>query len=253
MSNAESEGVLDRTLRLLACFNEDEPQQTAVQLAARTGLAPSTLHRLLAVLVGEGLLMRVPGHRYAIGARLWELGELSPLSLRLRTTAQPHMMRLYDRTGETVHLAILDGPPEAATTLYIGRVSGEDATPTISRMGGRSPLYATGVGKALLSAQDDDWLERYFQQPREIETLHTITDEEKLRDELATARRRGYATQREELSLGTFAVASVVGRVDGLPAVALGVASRVEYADEGKLAELVMIAAADLRDDLRGS
>ena len=161
------------------------------------------------------------------------------------------MMRLYDATGETVHLAILDGDADVATTLYIGRVSGEDATPTVSRMGGRSPLYATGVGKALLSGQDEEWLERYFQRPREIETRHTIIDETRLREEIVAARARGYATQREELNLGTFAVACVIGRVDGLPSVALGVAAHVEDADERKLASLVRRAAADLRDDLR--
>ena len=98
-------GVLTRTMRVLQCFTDDEPALTSAEIGRLTGLASSTLHRLLAQLLEFGLLTRAPGHRYTIGVRLWELGELSPLSFRLRESALPHMLRLYEATGENVHLA----------------------------------------------------------------------------------------------------------------------------------------------------
>src|SRR5690606_20237570 len=133
-------GVLDRVLAVLGCFSEEEPELGSADLTARTGLAPSTLHRLLAVLLERGLLVRMPAHRYAVGARLLELGELSPLALRLRERAIPHLMRLYEVTGENVHLGVLDGEPEDARVLYVGRVTGRRSIPTVSRSGGRGPL-----------------------------------------------------------------------------------------------------------------
>jgi DNA-binding IclR family transcriptional regulator len=248
----EDAGILARTMRVLACFTDDEPAVTAADISRRTGLPPSTTHRLLAELVGHGLLARAPGHRYTIGSRLWELGELSPLAHRLRETALAHMARLYEATGENVHLAVLDGPsPEESDALFVGRVTGAASIPTLSRMGGRQPLHTTGVGKALLSTQNAAWLERYFTVPLERETVHSVTDAGALRAELARARARGYATTREEMTLGNVSVAAPVAPVQGLPPIAIGLVVHLERADERRLAPLVVQAARDLHADLR--
>ncbi len=246
------EGMLARAMRVLHCFSDDEPALTAAELARRTGLATSTLHRLLAQLTDFGLLARGPGRTYTIGSRLWELGELSPLSLRLRETALPHMSRLYEATGENVHLAVLDAPtPETASALFVGRVTGQDSIPTLSRMGGRQPLHTTGVGKALLSTRQDDWLARYFGVPLERETTHSITSESELRADLARARSRGYATTREEMTLGNISVAAPLAHVDGLPPVAIGIVVHLERADERRLGPLVVQSAKDIAAALR--
>ncbi len=71
-------GMLTRVMSVLACFTEDTPDVSAADIVAATGLPASTVHRLVADLVGRGLLARAPGRRYTIGGRLWELGELSP-------------------------------------------------------------------------------------------------------------------------------------------------------------------------------
>lgn len=250
----EGEGMLARAMRVLECFTDDEPALSAVRLGERTGLSSSTLHRLLAQLLELGLLTRAPGHRYTIGVRLWELGELSPLSFRLRETALPHMLRLYEATGENVHLAVLDAPtPETATALYVGRLTGTSSIPVLSRMGGRHPLHTTGVGKALLATRDDLWLERYFAQPLERETTHSITTEDELRAELERARVRGYATTHEEMTLGNVSVAAALGPVDGLPPAAVGVVVHLARADERRLAPLVVQAARDIRSSLGDS
>lgn len=251
MEDSAGEGVLTRTMRVLQCFTDDEPALSAARIAELTGLPSSTLHRLLASLTEYGLLTRAPGHRYTIGARLWELGELSPLSLRLRETALPHMLRLYEATGENVHLAVLDGPPEEATALYVGRLTGSGSIPTLSRMGGRHPLHTTGVGKALLATRDDEWLERYFSVPLERETTLSITSEPQLRDDLARARSRGYATTREEMTLGNVSVAAPIARIEGLPPAAIGIVVHIERADERRLGALVVQAAKDLSKALR--
>ena len=248
------DGMLPRIMRVLSCFSDDEPAVGAGELAARSGIPISTVHRLVTDLVDQGLLARAPGRTYTIGPRLWELGELSPLSLRLRETALPHMARLYEATGENVHLAVLDGPsPAASVALFVGRVTGTGAIPTLSRMGGRQPLHTTGVGKALLSTRDEAWLERYFAVPLQRETTHSIVDEERLRAELRRAARRGYATTREEMTLGNVSVAAPVALVQGLPPIAIGVVVHLDRADERRLAPIVVQAARDLHRDLRVS
>lgn len=247
-----AEGVLARAMRVLGCFTEEHPALSAARLASMTGMPVSTLHRLLAQLVEYGLVMRVPGHAYTIGARLWELGELSPLSLRLRETALPHMMRLYEATGENVHLAVLDAPtPETATALFVGRLTGQGSIPTLGRMGGRHPLHTTGVGKALLMTCDEAWLARYLAVPLERETTHSITSHDELRADLARARARGFATTREEMTLGNVSVAAPLGRVDGLPQTAVGVVAHLSQADERRLGPMIVQTAKDLTKALR--
>jgi DNA-binding IclR family transcriptional regulator len=251
---ADEAGILARTMRVLSCFTDDEPAVTAAAIAQRTGLPSSTVHRLLADLVGHGLLARAPGHRYAVGARLWELGELSPLSLRLRETALVHMVRLYEATGENVHLAVLDGPaPEESYALFVGRVTGTASIPTLSRMGGRMPLHTTGVGKALLSTRDPAWIDRFLTRPLVRETVHSVADPGVLRTEIVRARARGYATTREEMTLGNVSVAAPVAPVQGLPPVAVGLVVHLERADERRLAPLVVQAAKDLHAALKGA
>lgn len=258
MGATRGEGVLDRALRLLDCFTEDEPALTAVELSQRTGIAPSTLHRLIGTLLAQRLLVRGPEHRYAVGPRLWELGELSPLSLRLREHALPHLMRLYEATGENVHLAVLGGTePEQAVALYVDRVTGRQSIPTMSRAGGRGPLHATGVGKALLARRDEAWLQRYFSVSKERETTHTITSETALRAEIDRTRSRGYAVTREEMTLGNISVAAALPPVPGIPPAAVGLVVHLERADsssdERRLSILVMQAAHGIHASLRES
>lgn len=250
-----ADGVLQRTTRMLRAFTEDEPELTAAQLAERTDLALSTAHRLITQLLDEGLLARAPGRRYSVGARLWEIGELSPIAARLRETAMPHMLRLYEATGENVHLAVLDDPtPDAASAVFAGRLTGRASVPTLGRSGGRHPLHTTGVGKALLATRDEEWLDAYLAAPLVPETRLSITDPVRLRAEVERARGRGYATTREEMTLGNISVAAALGVVPGLPATALGIVAHIDDShDERRLAPLVVQAAKDLTRALRST
>ncbi|MFT4122706.1 MAG: IclR family transcriptional regulator [Microbacteriaceae bacterium] len=247
------EGVLARALRLLDAFDEDTPTRTARELGEHAGLPGSSLHRLLGELVASGLLVRVPGHRYAIGSRMFELGELSPLALGLRERSLPHMQRLYEATGENVHLAVLDGTsPEASAALFVGRVAGRASIPTLSRTGGRDPLHTTGVGKALLAGRDEGWLARYFSMPLERETVHSITSEAALRADLERTRARGYAVAHEEMTLGNVSVAAALPTVAGMPPAAIGVVAHLGRADERVLGAIVAQTARELGAALRG-
>lgn len=242
----EGEGVLLRALRLLRSFSEDEPELSAAALAARSGLARSTAHRLAGELAEIGFLSKTDAG-YTIGTRLWELGELSPLSMRLREGALPFLERLYEASGENVHLAVLDGSdPAHAEALYVARIAGESSIPTLSRMGGRLPLHVTGVGKALLTTRDDEWLDRFFSRTLERETAFSVTDASRLRIELEVARGRGYATTRQEMTLGNLSVAAPLPRIAGLPHAAIGVVGHIGRADERRLAPLVMKTARDI-------
>ena len=246
-----SRSLLARVSKVLGAFTEDETELSAARIAAHTGLARTTNYRLLAELVEFGLLARTAAGRYVIGTRLWELGELSPLSVRLRETALPFLQRLYEVGGENVHLGVLDGEdPALAEALYVARLTGPSSVPTLSRMGSRHPLHTTGVGKALLMTRDEQWLSEYLAKHLERETVYSVTDAQRLRAEITESRARGYATTRQEMTLGSASIAAPVPPVDGLPPAALGIVTHLALSDERGMGALVVRTARDLADAL---
>lgn len=244
-----SNGVLERAFDLLDCFTADEPVLSAVAIAERTGFALSSVHRILAKLVAAGVVEKMEPHNYSIGLRLWKLGELSPLMLSLRESARPQMLRLYEATGENVQLAVLDGEtPATARALYIARVAGASSFPTLTRIGGRFPLHTTGVGKAMLAAQDHEWLSEYIGGGLLKETQFSITDGRELIRDLERVRARGYAVTHEEMSLGTASVAVALEPAAPSPAAAIGVVTEVSKFRERELSAIVLAAANQLHE-----
>lgn len=235
------DSVLSRANRMLRAFTEQQPELDLASLAAHSGLPRSTAHRMAAALVGLGLLDRTAAG-YTVGTALWEIGELSPVSLRLREVAMPHLLALYEATGENVHLAILAG----TEALYVARLGGPASVPTLSRMGGRLPLHTTGVGRAMLATRDDTWLAEYFRLPRDRETIHSVTDEATLRSEIARTVELGYAVTRQEMTLGNISVAAALPPNDGMPLAAVGVVTHLTRGEVGRIAPVVVRTAHDI-------
>jgi DNA-binding IclR family transcriptional regulator len=245
-ARSTGESVISRVARLLTTFSGEHRQFTLSQAAALANIPMTTTHRMLSELVDVGLLSRDDRNRYSVGTRLWEIGESSFVSMMLRETALPHLLTLYEVTGENVHLAIVDG----LEALYIDRLAGPRSIPTISRMGGRLPLHTTGVGKVLLAYQNEDFLARYFAQPLNNPTAYSITSETKIRAQLAEIRHKGFGRTSQEMTLGNTSLAvPILGR-DGLPLAAVGIVSHTVKADETRLVPLLQKAAAGLASDL---
>lgn len=246
--------VLGRAVRLLRCFTADDDSLTARELIERTGLPRATVHRLAGDLVRLGLLSRTVSGRYAMGTLIWELGHLSHIHVRLREVAQVHLTRLYDACGENVLLAVMTTDvPETAEVMYVGHIRGPRSVPVVAHEGARFPLHATASGKALAATQSPAWLDRFLQRPFETETTLTLTDPARIGEEIARARSRGYAVQREEMTLGGGAVAAAIPSGDDLPPAAIAVAAAVDGWDERRLATLVKVTARAIAKDLRAT
>jgi DNA-binding IclR family transcriptional regulator len=230
--------VASRVLAILAAFDFEHPRLTLSDIARRAELSLPTAHRLVRELQAWRGLERDDDGMYRVGLRMWEVGLLTGLHTRLRDVAMPFMQELYEATRENVHLAVRDGEE----ALYVEKLTGHRSVPIISRTGGRLPLHTTGVGKALLawaSAADiDDHLSRPLSRP----TRYSIHEPGRLRRDLQRTRRRGFATTREEMTLGSCSVASpVLVNEHTVAAVALVVhSSRLEL---DRLAPPVLTAA----------
>lgn len=231
--------MVEKIALLLDAFPDGRPLSLA-QLIEQTGLARSTVHRLLADVTALGWVARV-GSRYELGTALLELGERVPVKHRLRGRAVPFMQDLFVVTGETVHLAVRDG----VDALYVEKIHGHGALALPSRIGGRAPLTCTAVGKALLAHEEPDVVEELLARPMRRLTPASITDATVLRRELHEVRRTGLAVEREESASGGACVAAPV-LVDGRPVAALSVSVPLDRLAPDRLGPAIRTAAAGL-------
>jgi IclR family acetate operon transcriptional repressor len=233
---------------ILGAFDASHTTVSLAELARRTGLAKSTLHRLTATLVDSGMLERQNG-RFQLGLRLFELGQLVPGQRALRDAALPFMEDLFEVTHETVHL----GVPDGIEIMYVDKIQGHRTVRSPSRVAGRMPLYCTAIGKAVLAFSPAELTERVIEAGLAPRTPYTIVSPQLLRESVAEAAERGVAFDREEASLGLgCAAAPVFGRRRQLIG-ALSVSGSTSRVEPEKLASGVKTACLSLSRVLAGN
>jgi IclR family acetate operon transcriptional repressor len=246
---AESEGsrsVLGRYLTLLSAFDPVTPRMTLAQLTARANLPKSTIHRLCGELLAEGLLERDEAGTYALGIRLFELGELVPRHRTLSSVALPIMEDLREATRQRVHLAVLDG----VDVVYV-EILGSSAVDVSSRVGGRLPAHATGVGKAILAYSSAATVKARIAAGLPAITVRTITTPDALMAELRKIRTIGMSLDLGESHLGIACVAAPVFGANRRIRAGLSVTGPVASIDPGILGPAVRTAAFTLTRALR--
>jgi IclR family transcriptional regulator, acetate operon repressor len=201
--------VLGRAALLLDCLAAGDSPGIS-ELARRSGLAKTTVFRLVHELAGCGLV-EVTSGGVRLGMRLFELGSSVPRQRSLAEAALPIMRDLQQATGDTVHLAVLD----RTEVVYLQILRGSGTRPLPSRVGGRMPAHATGVGKAILAFSPRPVLDALMAAGLRPRTARTIVAPGALRRELSRIRQAGTAFDREESGPGIVCAASPVFGADG--------------------------------------
>ncbi|TME29532.1 MAG: IclR family transcriptional regulator [Chloroflexi bacterium] len=250
---------VDRALDLLEALAGADGEVAITALATRTGLHVSTVHRLLATLLRRGYVRQNPDtSRYYAGAKLAMLTEGRSRYGELRLRARPLLRSLTDATRETANLVVLDD----VQAVYIDTVPSPQVVRLFTAIGNRTPLHATGAGKALLAAlpspRRDALLDRIELRGY---TARTIVDRASLRRMLDEIRERGYAIDDEEYDDGVRCVAVAVAGIGtgrdaqhGGPIAALSIsapANRLSRQRCAELAPLLRRTAAELAEAIR--
>lgn len=200
------------------------------ELAAALGLTRSTTHRLAATLVEQRYLNFVRGAGYTLGPKLLELGYHAARQMDLPRVAREQLEQLAARTGDTVHLGVLDG----ARALYLDKIPGGRRVEISSRVGERQPLRSTGLGKALiLDASEEQWREYYDHEAR-LGHGYVVELDDWLKHMREYAR-KGYAFDLEENEDRIRCVAAPVRDVTGRVVGAISVSSAAQYMDDVRM------------------
>lgn len=191
-----------RAIRILECFTDSETEWTLKALVERLDLPTTTVFRQVSTLTDQQYLIQDPIRKsYQVGPRLMMLASSILSQSDLRRLARPELERLSDIAQETINLSIL----LEHDIFYLDKVETHRSIVCNTRIGSLAPAYATSCGKVILANQGDEAIDRFCLWMRDRArslTARTITDPDRLRQELMEARPRGYATDNGEIEAG---------------------------------------------------
>lgn len=245
---AEKGGVqsVERIFQLIEHLAAHPTGVSLQRLAEETGLAKSTVHRLLASLVGLGYVVQDEenGH-YRLTLKMFELSSGIVDSMDIMGVAKAHLERLSQRTGEAVHLVIRDG----RDIVYIYKTeSGPMRMSSPCRPAQSTVLHGRWQGDSGDAAGDeleDIWTHSNVQKL----TDKTITDLEELRSQLVEVRANGYAIDDEENELGVRCVAVAIPGADGRAESAFSISGLAPYMTPERIRRIATLAL-DARTDI---
>ncbi|KZS70187.1 IclR family transcriptional regulator [Mycobacterium kansasii] len=241
---------VDNALKLLLLLGE-RPEIRLSEATRYLGVAPSTAHRLLAMLTYRGFVRQDPVSKaYLPGPALTSVAFSIFSRIDIQGAAMPIMRGLSERLRETVHVGMLDG----ASVRFAAAVEGPAAVRVASRLGRTMPAHCTSTGKVLLAQLSEPELRQLL--PHEVLqriTDHSIGCRTQLEAELSRIRESGYAVNREESEEGVASVAvPIPTKAPGLR-LALNAAAphhRLDKSQYSSFAAVLAKAAKQIGDQL---
>jgi IclR family pca regulon transcriptional regulator len=240
---------IERGFAVLLSFDGDLPSATLAQLAARTGLSRPAVRRILLTLQKLGYVA-ADGPRWSLTPRVLTIGQHYAAANGIVEIAQPHLLRMTERTGESASLAQLDG----IDVVYVARVHVRRVLSLNVDIGTRLPVHATSMGRVLAAYAEASVVDRIITEGGlPALTRHTITDPIEFRDALHEARTRGYAIVDSELEDGFLSAAVPVRDAPGDVVAALAYSTSrgrrsVEEVEQDAIPVLLEVAADISRD-----
>ena len=217
-----SEDRLNAIGKLVAVVETLATESKVSRIARATGLATSTVHRILQSLVQVGWAHEDDEHGYMLGAALLALAAQADDATLLVRKAMPVLRELRDVTGETVHLAARRDDE----MVYLAKLDGGKPYQMRSDVGLTVPLHCTAVGKAVLAASPVAEVRAVLARTGlPARTGHTITSVDALLENLAAVREHGYAVDDEENEATIRCVGAAVLGGRGVPLAGVSVSS----------------------------
>ena len=244
---------VDRAVSLLEAIAEAGGECTLTQLSHRTRLNISTCHHLLSTLVARGYVAKVPVRRsYALGARILYLSNACLRQVDLPARAAPFIEKINERTGETVHLAVLQGD---AMMKVAKRESRHPVRVDTGTLGKTDAAHATATGKAMLAWLPEDDMRRVLSHGLTRFTPKTICEWPSLIEALRHVRRNGYAVDDEEYQPGVICIGAAIRDHNGAVVGAISASTPTMRANDEHLSlvrEQVCSAVRALSAELGG-
>ena len=227
--------------KVLDCFTRKEPRNSLNNISKKTGIPKGTVHRLLKGLKNIGFIVQDSNRDlYRLGDRIINLSGVVLSDLDLPRYSKMPAIKLMNQSGESVHVCVFDGKNVMSVDRHeMGQNSNE-----IIKIESE-PAYCTSTGKAILACLTDEQVVEVIGQNPVKYTTNTITEIDKILDELNTVREKNFAIDNEERKYGIKCVGVAIyhkGKVVGAISVT-GAKDRFSESRISTLADLVKDAA----------
>lgn len=233
--------AVHRALAMLEAISRSAAGLSNSELARKLKIPKSSTSYILRALEAGGYLRREPAGRYRLGLALLSLSSRVLEGLDVREVALPILHHLVDRSGLTAHLAVLDH----GQAVYIAKADAPGFIKMNTWPGRRMNLHSTSVGKALLAHLPEEEVARIMEKGLKKWTPHTLTAPARLLTDLEHVRKRGYAVDEQESTVGIRCVAAPIFSAHGVTASigVTGTVTQFHVSDVHRFAEMVKDAA----------
>jgi IclR family transcriptional regulator, KDG regulon repressor len=243
----DSMQTISRSIQILKSFSREEKEISLAELHRKLGLSKSSIQRILNTLVTCGFLEKDNQRKtYKLGIELYYLGKLVEGHSHLITVSKPYLTKLRDRFGETVYLNVIENDLRKC----IAFEEAKHDLMTVSYVGQTSPLYAGASAKLLLAYLSTEKKEQYFKDlALQPVTESTITDVNRLKDELRKIQKNGYAISYGERVMGIFSVSAPIKSSTGEVVAGISIAAPSVRVDD-KISDEFIKAVQEIAEEL---
>ena len=231
---------LDGALDVLDALSESDGM-TLTELSVKLARSPSTIYRILNTFAKRSIVeIDVAVQTWHVGPAAFRLGSSFLRRSSILERSRPVMRSLMEEIGETANLGI----EKSGSVLFVSQVECLETIRAFFPPGTQSPMHASGIGKALLSLYSQERLDRMLRR-RTLEkfTEQTIVDPDALRRELKDIRRKGYAVDNEERTMGMRCVAAPIIDLHGEAVAGISVSGPTHRMTQSRLEQISLLVS----------
>lgn len=245
---------LTRALTLLERLSESPKGLQLTDLSYQLGMPAATVHRLLTTFEELNFVEQDSEQGlWFVGLKTFTVGNAFLNRRNYVAIARPHMHSLVEQCGETVNLGVIDD----GEVVFISQVESQEVMRMIVKLGSRSPIHASGVGKAMLANMPQQRVSKILERRGLARyTDHSIDNPALLRDELEQIRQQGYALDDEEHAVGLRCVAAAIFDENGQALAAISLSGpKARMVDDrlGELGQAIKQTADEISQALGGN
>ena len=242
---------LAKVFLILDTFSVRQPEQGIRDIACQLELPASTIGRIMTQLRDVGILLQDPEtRRYRLSFRVLRWAKVYQSGNSLRESGLSILKTLSQSSGETATLSV----PQGSRRMVLERIETDQPIRYVMNPGDFMPFHSGASGKILLAFMPEEKrLNIIAETGLPALTPNTITDSEKLFQELENIRIRGYAISHGERVPDVASIAAPVRDMEGEVVAAINISGPINrFNDEvlNKYTALVIKAAQDLSEAL---